>query len=372
MRYRHWLYGAVLDYGIHGKVLIEQQEKAILLWARASDESPGHAMSLISQTLEELIDDELPGLKDFDWLVPCYQPEQSTLCDGKGLVRLERVRNRELQGKPETECGRCGEELNVLQLLRGFSPELKDIAEVLSKLDEMRQENRQLHAAASDERKHYASRTDQLIHVLMRMLNDVARDGPRLFSLIPDGGNILNPRNWDSIPYRLTLWCEMPGAQHPVSKIFSGELGDYRFRINRSWWKKCGPWAKVATQILGALVPVAGAAGKAAATAARVSAQLSANIDLMEQTVGSLLKINQDVAAAMNTAMDSEIEPKPGLRQTLEGENLRAFHRFLRELDNDRHPKFGGLQRAQDETGTCLWLCPKHYKEYNPDLPYIP
>jgi hypothetical protein len=367
----HWLYGAVLDYGTHGKVRVEQQEKRILLTARAENESPGHAMSLISQTLEELIKDELPGLNDFNWHVPCYKPANSMICDGNGLLRLERVRNREVMGRPTTECLLCGEDLEVPRLLRGFSPERKDIAEVLSELDEMRAEIRQLLEAAGEERQRYAGRTDELIHALMRMLNDVAQDGPRLFSMIPEPNRIFNPRNWDSIPYWLTLWCEMPGCQHPVSKIFSGGAGDYPFRIDRSWWKKCGPWVKVATQILGALVPVAGAGGKAAAVSAGASAQLSANIDLMEKTVSSLLKINQDVARAMSDSIDSQMGQTPGLQKSFEGENLRAFHRFLRELDKDRHPKFGGLQKTDDETGTCLWLCPEHFKVYNPDLPEV-
>ena len=91
----------------------------------------------------------------------------------------------------------------------------------------------------------------------------------------------------------------------------------------------------------------------------------------MEKTVSSLLTINQNVAATTSRSMDSETELTPGLAQSFEGENLRAFHRFLQQLDEDRHPKFGGLLKTEDETGTCLWLCPKHFKEYNPDLPEV-
>lgn len=262
---------------------------------------------------------------------------------------------------------------NALYLVCAKYPEIFMVhtAEMVTKMAKDLKDIRQLHGAASEERQRYAGRTDELIHALMRRLNDAAQEGPRLFSMIPDGGSVFNPRNLDSNAYHLTLWCEMPGWQHPVSKIFSGESGDYHFRMSRSWWKKCGPWAKVAAQILCALVPVAGAGGKATAAGAGVSAELSANIDLMEKTVGSLFKINEGVAAAMSDSIDSQTEQTTGLRKSLDGEDLRAFHRFLRKLDKDRHPKFGGLQKTHDETGTCLWLCPEHYKVYNPDLPVV-
>jgi hypothetical protein len=51
-----------------------------------------------------------------------------------------------------------------------------------------------------------------------------------------------------------------------------------------------------------------------------------------------------------------------------DGEDLRAFHEFLRELDKERHPKFGRLVRVQDETGKYVWVCERHYGLYEPLL----
>jgi hypothetical protein len=53
-----------------------------------------------------------------------------------------------------------------------------------------------------------------------------------------------------------------------------------------------------------------------------------------------------------------------------EGAGLRELHGLLRELD--RKKRWGRLRRVQTPTGDYLWLCPKHYPEYDPGLVVIP
>jgi hypothetical protein len=48
------------------------------------------------------------------------------------------------------------------------------------------------------------------------------------------------------------------------------------------------------------------------------------------------------------------------------GEGLTAA------FDKDQSRTFGGLRRVQAATGDFLWVCPDHYRGYDPGLPVIP
>ena len=61
---------------------------------------------------------------------------------------------------------------------------------------------------------------------------------------------------------------------------------------------------------------------------------------------------------------------EPGVRGTPEGAGLRELHALLRKLDPGQ--KWGKLRRVLTPTGEYLWLCPTHYREYDPGLPKLP
>ncbi len=61
---------------------------------------------------------------------------------------------------------------------------------------------------------------------------------------------------------------------------------------------------------------------------------------------------------------------EPGIRNTAEGAGLRELHTLLIELDPSR--TWGGLRRVLTPSGDTLWLCPTHYREYDPGLPVLP
>lgn len=48
-------------------------------------------------------------------------------------------------------------------------------------------------------------------------------------------------------------------------------------------------------------------------------------------------------------------------------QNLSFAAALLREKD----PTFGGLRRVLAFTGEYFWVCPRHYKEFDPGLPKI-
>jgi len=54
-----------------------------------------------------------------------------------------------------------------------------------------------------------------------------------------------------------------------------------------------------------------------------------------------------------------------------EGKGLRAFHDLLAEVG--WKPGAANLRRVTDKkSGDVLWVCPTHYKEYDPGLPVLP
>ncbi|MBC8869683.1 MAG: hypothetical protein H8E44_09715 [Planctomycetes bacterium] len=46
------------------------------------------------------------------------------------------------------------------------------------------------------------------------------------------------------------------------------------------------------------------------------------------------------------------------------------MHSLLLELDPAK--TWGNLRRVLTPTGDYLWLCPTHYREYDPGLPVLP
>jgi internalin A len=60
------------------------------------------------------------------------------------------------------------------------------------------------------------SKVDGVYAGLLQALTDEAKDGPRLFSLVPVNRRSFNPKQWTSEKFRLTLWCEHSPLPLPV------------------------------------------------------------------------------------------------------------------------------------------------------------
>ena len=63
-------------------------------------------------------------------------------------------------------------------------------------------------------------------------------------------------------------------------------------------------------------------------------------------------------------------ERATGFFKRPEGAELREFHDLLKAEVKGR--TWGGLRRVGTKTGDYLWLCPKHYAEFDPALPEVP
>ena len=88
-------------------------------------------------------------------------------------------------------------------------------------------------------------------------LTDEAKEGPRLFSLVPVNRSGFNPREWTRAKFRLTLWCEHSRLPLPVLNAEKDKKkGVYEIELTREWFKKAAPFLKVLTGTLSLVLPV--------------------------------------------------------------------------------------------------------------------
>ena len=180
-------------------------------------------------------------------------------------------------------------------------------------------------------------------------------DCPRLFTLAPARPTgikrVLNYRDH----FRLTLWCEHPGYEHPW------EPAAYNLDPPKEWLTKIAPYAVLVFRTLQLIVPLAGAVAVAALpTAQQGSAQT--HLAIMQAVVAAL-------PATAETQEEDGIDEKTGQLTAAEGAALRAIRAIV--FAHDQLRAFGGLRRVQTPAGEILWVCENHYPEYDPGLPVV-
>jgi internalin A len=67
---------------------------------------------------------------------------------------------------------------------------------------------------------------------------------------------------------------------------------------------------------------------------------------------------------------DVSLRNTAGQLNEAEGQALRALRLIV--FEHDRQRAFGGMRRVQAPSGDFLWVCPDHYREYDPGLPTVP
>jgi hypothetical protein len=180
-------------------------------------------------------------------------------------------------------------------------------------------------------------------------------DCPRLFTLSPSSPPTVKRALAARHHYRLTLWCEHPGYEHPW------DPATYNLDPPKEWLARISPYAVLVFRTLQLIVPLAGAVATAAfPTAQQTSAQAH-------------LEIMKDIVTDLPTARASRGQVSPagaeGQLTTAEGAALRAIRTAI--FEHDRSRAFGGLRRIQTPAGDLLWVCENHYPDYDPGLPVI-
>ncbi|GLY24443.1 COR domain-containing protein [Micromonospora sp. NBRC 101691] len=359
---KHWRRGVFLRHptaAYASEALIElQQDNRLMLQVRAP--SPDLFFNVLRDSLEHLLQRRWPGLQ-YQFLVPCPTPGCAGEFPLSGLLR------RREKGQALRDCLECDQDHDISVLLTGFT---SGQVEIRSQLEALHEELGAI-AGSIDRMEGSVQRVEmfaaQSADSLRRVLKVVAAeviDCPRMFTLAlpPKSADLLKPaamlrqrRLTFQLVY-LTLWCEHPGEWHPW------QPATYELRQEREWLIKVAPYANFVLKTLRLAVPIVGAIS---------------GVTLPKQEVEDLAKrveLMKVLAEKLPTEVDRQellegIPPTNELTKA-EGQALRGLRALLFRYDESR--LFGDLRRVQAPSGELLWVCPRHYQQYDPGLPDLP
>jgi GTPase SAR1 family protein len=334
----HWQKGMFLDHKSHGQAMLEKRDREFHVYAQAT--WPEHFMNVIHSTLEKLINDNWPGMKDrYRFMVPCPEVINGQPC--KGRFNINALRQFLAEGDTSIRCQECSCKLSIVELLFGFQERdlgvrLREIKGQLPGLD---------------------SRIANYYMAIMNAIADEGKNGPRLFTFRErDAGFSL--KQLFSRPLEIQLWCEAEGCQHPV---IEKDKGFYSIDQPYEWVTKIAPYANFALKVLSTVAPIAAPAintffGPKTTETWKIADQLS----LASAIVG---KLPSEIKASDHSMSPGKMLSEP------EHSGIVALHRFLSEVDPTQAKL--GLHRVATYTGDYRWLCDHHYDAWQPNIPDV-
>ncbi len=386
----HWRKGMFLRNKSHGEAMLELRGREFHVYAEAV--WPEYFMNVLRRTLHKLITDNWPGLEGrYTFSVPCREKINGKACDGR--FDIDALRQFLEEGDETLRCQDCRKKQNIVRLLFGFEVEAKDsrtqlsridnnielvrteapqwtvgqplaeekLLKIESKIDLLSQDTRTIGVVLKrdidglkQELGEWESRMANYVMAIMHAMASEAKNGPRLFSIEPVDGNW---RRWIAKKYRLHLWCEAEGCQHPVHEE---GLGVYEFKATREWVNKTAPYANFIAGVLKTVLPVAGPAANILFGANTIDESgLKDHLELMKEATANLpgIAFERDDPSRLHQSMLSGAERS----------GILELHALLRALDP--HHKKLGLTRLLTPTGDFQWLCETHFQQIHPPIP---
>jgi hypothetical protein len=369
----HWQRGLVLDDDYNGRALLEYIGNDVRITVRAP--YPERFLAMLTEEVKYLVESFWEGLH-CDVMVPCVKPCGRS-APGTGLFDVQKLIESKRKKRPEYPCIVCNEWQNIDSLLRNapaarpvaaesifaeFAQVKHTLAVIYQKMRQDQAETQGLLNRLDSNDQKLLSRVDDAFAGFMRALTDEAKEGPRLFSLLPVDRRNFNPREWTRAKFRLTLWCEhsrLPLPVLPPINPKNEKNGVYEFELTREWFKKAAPFLKVMTGTLSIVLPVASSTVKLALddTAYKaIEEQLDFGKSIIDASIGEGVKVGEWMGAPDATSLES------GEAREVQGAALREFHALLKSLDSAS--KFGGLVRVTNKQQKFLWVHPMYEKEY--------
>ncbi len=340
----HWRKGVFLRYRDGHEALIEfESQTSLMLTVTVQGVYPSDFMSILRNSLQNLIEDRWPYL-NYELLVPCPTQVDGQSCTGRfKLETLKKARNK----RQVWPCGECIEDIEIAQILDGISIPQTSIED---KLEQIQQGLEDLDQKTSQEMRIIAAQSNQVLRQLLQASLSEARQGPRLFTLSPVSSGL------STESYSLRLWCEHSEEKHPC---YDAPL--YVIEQPKVWLVKMAPYMSV---MLKGLKIVAGiTAGAGGVIDERMLSDINEEVRLMDKVVSTL---------APKGDWEGERPVEEGAAFSADdARGLREFHDLLAHVG--WRPGAANLRRVMDKsTGDILWVCPRHYKEYDPGLPQLP
>ena len=360
----HWQRGLMLDDRYNGRAVLKHVGNDVHITVRAA--YPDFLLYELTKEVQWLVenpDEGWAGLR-CDVMVPCIEPcglEQP----GRGMFEVGKLKESKRDGRDEYPCDApgCSQWQNIGCLLQSatVTRQSKLSDDDVQRIRESVGTDVGKRIAAKDKKDQLRfdalySQADEQLAVLMQMLVDEAKNGPRLFSLTPVDTGFLDNPSWVTQQFRLTLWCEHSRTPLPVL-CKDASRGSYRLERPREWVAKYGPALRTVTKTLSAILPVVAATTKLA-IADDTYKGIEKGLDFGKALFGAALKGGQAISAVSGDPIISDSE---------HGEAAQAQNAMLRELHallKERDPGFGGLVRVQNKRREFLWVHEQYVSEY--------
>jgi hypothetical protein len=334
-----------LSHGTHGTAMLEKRGREFHVYTQA--EWPEHFMNVLHSTLEKLIADNWPGLKDrYRFMVPCPETVDGQPC--KGRFNITGLRQFLVEGDTHVRCQECSCKLSIAELLLGF--EERDMSAQLREINEQLAQARKQIAGLD-------SRIADYFWATMHAIADEAKNGPRLFTFRSREAG-LSPKQLFARPLELQLWCEAEGCQHPV---IEKDKGVYSIDQPYQWVTQIAPYASFVLNVLATVAPIAAPAINSFFGAKTTEKWKIADYLELAKEIGDKLPTEVKVSDHAMTPGKMLSEP--------ERSGILALHRFLNEVDPTQAKL--GLHRVTTYTGDFRWLCKHHYEAWQPNIPDV-
>ena len=264
------------------------------------------------------------------------------------------------------ECGSSFKQVDITALLSGIAPSATDVERShhdhhLDLLDAINDHTKRILAAMAEGTRATAGELAQQSAAMdvgfTRIWNLLGAQYqnrcPRVFTLTPTR----NPRLPGTHRYVLRLYCEEPGAWHPLP----GDEGTYRVTELARW---LGALNKHLTRVLALLTAAAPLAGPILGiTALQLQGQLADDVTQMKELLADLpasLPLPEDQTSQIASSATTDWR-EPNIRAETDAD-FRAIAEFLHELD--KHEHWGGLSRINTPEGRVLYVCSDHLNRY--------
>ena len=248
----HWRRGVFLRHPIAAyasEALLELRGSSELA-VEVRAPSPDLYFNVLRDSIEDLITRRWPGL-DYHLFIPCPGNNGSP-CPGQfpldGLLRI-----REDGQTTTVPCMDCGQVHEISALLTGFTAPGQPLA---AEIEHLHGQLADISTGITSIQARAAQITDiaDMVRRVHRVVSTEVTDCPRLFTLAPVRPAAVSKRaRIYQHHYRLTLWCEHPGYEHPW------EPAAYDLDPPKEWFTRIAPYAVLVFRTLQLIVPAAGA-----------------------------------------------------------------------------------------------------------------
>jgi internalin A len=345
---KHWREGVYLKNDNHvAKAELDLEKRLFTLAVQGI--TPQYFFGILMDSVD-LILKRFPGLK-VERKVPCIChafTDSVKACTYK--FSFENLISRYAANKDTAECQLSYTQVPISRLLFGIHPSTMEA--VISKLEKM--DNK------AD------SRYNELSNIILRnflkihneLLAHLEADCPSLLTITPrESGLLKTVINEDKslflLTYDVQLWCQMPGCAHPIDE------GTYELKKPKEWLIKLkSPLSRVINSLKYVELASAVSGGYISKAIEKLTKD---KLKLMEKVV-ELIPEDEKLHESLKS---NDFMKASGFY----GANLRVIYNLLDFLDKGHF--WGGLSKTTSPEGDILWLCPNHYKIFDPGLPEL-